>query len=98
MSIRQASEDEMLALWKETVDNMRPTTAFFYENIKNNNAEFWTYDEDGKLVGEVYAFKALDDKDFANGKDKAYLCAFRITKELRGKGYGIKFFLMLLTA
>lgn len=92
MLIRQANEDEMLALWGETTDNMRPTTAFFYENIKNNNAKFWTCDKDGKLVGELYAFKALDDKDFADGKDKAYLCAFRITEELRGKGYGIRLF------
>jgi len=92
MLIRQANEDEMLALWGETTDNMRPTTAFFYENIKNKNTKFWTYDKDGKLVGELYAFKALDDKDFADSKDKAYLCAFRITEELRGKGYGTKLF------
>ena len=98
MLIRQANEDEMLALWKETTDNMRPTTAFFYKSIKNNIAEFWTYDKDGKLVGEVYAFKALEDKDFADGKGKAYLCAFRIIEELRGKGYGKNLFLMLLTA
>jgi len=69
---------------------MRPTTAFFYENIKNNNAQFWTYDNDSKLAGELYVFRSLDDKDFADGRDKAYLCAFRITEELRGKGYGTK--------
>jgi len=88
--IRQANEDEMLALWGETVDAMRPTTAFFYENIKKNNAQFWTYDDDGTLAGELYVFRSLDDRDFANGRDRAYLCAFRITEELRGKGYGIK--------
>jgi ribosomal protein S18 acetylase RimI-like enzyme len=90
MFIRQANEDEMLAFCKETSKNKRPTTAFFYENIKNNNANFWTYDDDDKLAGELYVFKSLDDKDFANGKDRAYLCAFRITEELRGKGYGTK--------
>ncbi|UCC15985.1 MAG: hypothetical protein JSU58_06310, partial [Dehalococcoidales bacterium] len=68
MFIRQANEDEMLALWGETVDNMRPTSSFFYKNIKNKNAQFWMYDDDGELAGELYVFKSLDDKDFANGK------------------------------
>jgi GNAT superfamily N-acetyltransferase len=88
--IRQANEDEMLALWGETADKMRPTSAFFYENIKNNNAQFWTYADDGRLAGELFVFRSLDDRDFANGRDKAYLCAFQITEELRGKGYGTK--------
>lgn len=90
MIIRQANEDEMLALWNETIDAMRPTTAFFYKNIKNKNAQFWTYDDEGRQAGELYVFKSLDDKDFANGRDKAYLCAFQISKNLRGKGYGTK--------
>jgi ribosomal protein S18 acetylase RimI-like enzyme len=90
MIIRQANEDEMLVLWGETTNAMRPNTAFFYENIKNNNAQFWAYDKDGKLAGELYVFKSLDDTDFADGKDKAYLCAFQISKDLRGQGYGTK--------
>ncbi|HEY96373.1 MAG TPA: GNAT family N-acetyltransferase, partial [Dehalococcoidia bacterium] len=90
MFIRQANEDEMLSLWGETTDNMRPTSSFFCENIKNDNAEFWTYDDDGRLAGELFVFKSLDDTDFANGKDKAYLCAFQISKDLRGQGYGTK--------
>ena len=90
MFIRQASEDEMLALWGETTDNMRPTSALFFENIRSKNAELWAYDDDGRLVGELFVFKSLDDMDFANGTDKAYLCAFRISKELQGQGYGTK--------
>ncbi|MBN2240399.1 MAG: GNAT family N-acetyltransferase [Dehalococcoidales bacterium] len=90
MIIRQATEDEMLALWGDNPDSMRPTTVFFYENIRNKNTEFWTYDNDGTLAGELYVFKDLDDKDYANGRDRAYLCGFRITRELQGKGYGTK--------
>ena len=90
MIIRQANEDEMLALWGETADNMRPTSAFFFENIRSKNAELWAYDDDCRLAGELFVFKSLDDKDFADGKDKAYLCGFGITEELRGKGYGTK--------
>ena len=90
MLIRQANEDEMLALWGETPDNMRPTSSFFYENIRNKNAELWAYDDDGRLAGELFVFKSVDDTDFADGKDRAYLCAFNISKDLRGKGYGTK--------
>ena len=90
MFIRQATENEMLALWGETTDNMRPTSSFFFENIRSKNAELWAYDDDGRLAGELFVFKSLDDKDFANGRDKAYLCAFRISKELQGQGYGTK--------
>jgi len=82
----------MLALWGETIDKMRPTTAFFYESIKNKNATFWAYDKGGEVVGELYAFRSLNDKDYANNKDKVYLCAFRIAQGFRGKGYGTKLF------
>ena len=42
----------------------------------------------GEIIGELYAFLNLDDKDFADGKNTAYLCAFRVKKEYRGKGLG----------
>lgn len=88
MLIRKATGDEMLSLWDQNLKIMSPTTLFFYDNIKKGNAEFWTYDMDGDLVGELYVFKNLEDKDFADGETRTYLCAFRIIKDLRGKGYG----------
>jgi hypothetical protein len=42
MEIRKANEKVLLNLWKETAESMEPTTRFFYDNIKNGNAEFWT--------------------------------------------------------
>lgn len=30
----------------------------------------------------------LEDKDFADGDKRAYLCAFRVKKEHRGHGFG----------
>ncbi|MEG2917910.1 MAG: GNAT family N-acetyltransferase [Clostridium sp.] len=35
-------------------------------------------------------FLKLSDSEFADGIHTAYLCAFRIIKELRGQGYGTK--------
>lgn len=87
--IRQASSDEMLALWGfKNPDDISPTARFFAENIRSGNAEFWTIDHCGALIGELYLFKALADKDFADGRTRAYLCAFRIQKEYRGQGLG----------
>lgn len=86
MQIRQATAAEMLALWGEGTS----TGAFFADNIMNGNAEFWAWDMDGALIGELYVFHALEDHDFANGRDTAYLCAFRMREDLRGQGYGTK--------
>ena len=63
------------------------------DRIGKGKAEFWTIELDNRLVGELYAFLDLDDKDFADGKTTAYLCAFRVTDEMRGKGLGTKLML-----
>lgn len=90
MEIRQANETTLLNLWQETEKRMEPTTRFFYDNIKSGNAEFWTLCDDNQIVGELYIFKKLSDTEFADGIHTAYLCAFRIIKELRGQGFGTK--------
>ena len=38
----------------------------------------------------MYVFYELEDKDFADGKRTAYLCAFRVRKDFRGRGLGTK--------
>ena len=89
MLIRKATEEEMLALWGyQNKDIASPTAKFFYDNISADNAVFWTIENGGELIGELYAFFNLDDKDFADGQNTAYLCAFRVKKEYRGRGNG----------
>lgn len=89
MFIRKATADEMLNLWDYAdLNNASPTARFFYNNIRTGNAEFWTTEEDAKLISELYVFRNLDDRDFANGADRAYLCAFRVEKEYRSRGIG----------
>ncbi|MBR6308031.1 MAG: GNAT family N-acetyltransferase [Lachnospiraceae bacterium] len=89
MVIRQATSGEMLSLWEyNSYEEASPTACFFAENIDSGNAVFWTIEEEGELIGELYVFFNLEDKDFADGKTTAYLCAFRIKKEYRGKGLG----------
>lgn len=79
----------MLKLWGYQDENTAsPTAKFFYRNISSGNAIFWTLDNGGELIGELYVFLDLEDKDFADGKNAAYLCAFRVKKEYRGQGLG----------
>jgi ribosomal protein S18 acetylase RimI-like enzyme len=87
MLIRIGSSDELKLLWG---NNNSPTQNYFIEGIKKGNIEFWTIenDKDNSLIGELYIFWDSADKDEANGKDRAYLCAFRTDKEFRGLGLG----------
>lgn len=88
-NIRKASAEEMLALWGyKEFESTSPTARYFYDNISNGNAEFWTVEIEGELIAELYEFYNLADKDFADGKNTAYLCAFRVKPEYRGNGFG----------
>ena len=89
MLIRKATGEEMLKLWGYQNDiSASPTAKFFYRNLSSGNAVFWTLDNDGDLIGELYVFMNLDDKDFADGETTAYLCAFRVKEGYRGQGHG----------
>lgn len=96
MIIRKAAGEEMLRLWGEQKNTASPTAKFFYENLTSGNAIFWTADHDGELIGELYVFMDLYDKDFADGDQTAYLCAFRVKKEFRGRGLGSRMMSMAL--
>ena len=91
MKIRRAAEHELLELWGyERMDTASSNAKFFCGSMKRGNAEFWTLDCGGELVGELYVFYDLEDKDFADGEQTAYLCAFRVRADFRGQGFGTK--------
>lgn len=87
MLIRIGSKDELKQLWG---NSNSPTQTYFVDGIEKGNIEFWTIENeiDSSLVGELYIFWNSEDKDEANGNDRAYLCAFRINKEFQGSGLG----------
>ena len=89
MRIIRATGEEMLELWGyKDANTASPTARFFFNNLTSGNALFWALDDEGEIEGELYAFLNLEDKDFADGERKAYLCAFRVKEEYRGQGYG----------
>lgn len=87
--IRIGSKEELMHLWGKSNS---PTEMYFTHGIETGNIEFWTIEDElsNSLLGELYIFWDSEDKDEANGKDRAYLCAFRVKKELQGRGLGKK--------
>lgn len=80
-----ASVDEMKTLWNYSQSN---TYHYFVNGIENGNIEFWALEQDNKIIGELYIFWNSPDQEEANGVDRAYLCAFRVSQDHQGKGYG----------
>lgn len=89
MIIRIGSKDELKQLWGNS--NVL-TKTYFIDGIEKGNIEFWTIENeiDSALIGELYIFWNSEDKDEANGNDRAYICAFRVKEEFRGLGLGKK--------
>ncbi len=71
---------------------------YFIDGIEKGNIEFWTVENelDNSLIGELYIFWNSEDEEEANGKDRAYLCAFRVEKEFQGRGIGKRLMQMVL--
>ncbi|XMB73214.1 GNAT family N-acetyltransferase [Mycoplasmatota bacterium WC30] len=87
MKIRVAKIQEFKKLWQYSNS---PTYNYFINQLNRNNVEFWTIELSDSLIGELYVFWDSEDKDEANGIDRAYLCAFRIEKSHQGHGFGKK--------
>jgi ribosomal protein S18 acetylase RimI-like enzyme len=62
----------------------------FLKHLKDETAELWVAEEKGQIVGQVYCFLTLKDKEFANGKTRAYITNFYVKPDYRGKGIGTK--------
>ncbi|KFZ26823.1 MAG: Acetyltransferase (GNAT) family protein [Candidatus Izimaplasma bacterium HR2] len=85
MKIRLADINDFKKEWNYS---NTPTYKYFLNQLINENVEFWTIELSNKLIGELYIFWDSEDKDEANGINRAYLCAFRIKEEYQGQGYG----------
>ena len=47
-------------------------------------------EENTNIIGEVFVFTDLSDKDFADGKIRAYITNFYVIPEFRGRGIGTR--------
>lgn len=87
--IRLGKANEINKMWG---NNNMTTQNYFVDGIKNGNIEFWVVEDENtkEPIGELHIFWDSEDKDEANGIDRAYLCAFRIDREYQGEGLGSK--------
>ena len=82
---RIASVEEFKKLWNYSESN---TYKYFLNLLENNQIELWTAVISDELIAELYIFWDSPDKDEANNKNRAYLCAFRVRKDYQGLGIG----------
>ncbi|MBI5415147.1 GNAT family N-acetyltransferase [Candidatus Peregrinibacteria bacterium] len=60
----------------------------YKKGIKEGSQEFLVLETDENIVGEIHIFWKKQDTDEADGKKRAYLCAFRIHPDFQGQGLG----------
>ncbi len=60
------------------------------KGIEAGTQEFWVIEDDDEILGEFHIYWDQKDKDEANGKNRAYLSAFRVHPDHRGQGLGTK--------
>ncbi len=89
MEARKGTLKEMQALWEYSNSN---TYNYFSEGIRNEIIELITIEDNNKLIAELYIFWDSPDKDEANSKTRAYLCALRVEEPYRQKGLSSKLF------
>jgi len=86
MNIRKANLDEFHTIWRggESAGNI------FGKHLKSGTAEFWIVEKDNKIIGRVYFFTILEDIDFADGRNRAYITNFYVNSNFRGQGIGTR--------
>lgn len=87
MDIRIGTIDEFKKLWN---CSDTPTYTYFLNHIEKDTVEFWTVEIDQELIAELYIFWNSEDVEEADGKARAYLCAFRVSKKYQNMGIGTK--------
>lgn len=87
MEIRLANVKDMQALWNYSGSN---TYQYFSEGLEGGMISFIAAYDNEKIVGELYVFWDSEDKDEADGQDRAYLCALRVVEDYQGQGIASK--------
>lgn len=90
MNIRLASYNDLHRLWNKQFDEK------YNDKIAEGILEIWIIEEKGKYIGRLDILWDSEDKDYANGKDRAYLSAFSILPEYRGRHIGTKLMMRVI--
>lgn len=88
MEIFRGTSAQVLEIWNGRFEDFVESHV---SAVDSGVQECWLMRDElnGKLMGELHIlWDKPEDPDYADGKDKAYLMAFRIHEEYQGKGYG----------
>ncbi len=69
--------------------NQEVTQSAFCRAIRRGTQEFWVVEGCGEMiVGQIHVVLNSEDRKFADGSCRAYLCALEIHPDYRGRGLG----------
>ncbi len=90
MVIRRVTEADLPALeWDGEYQKSRLTYARLYEDSKTGNPILWMVETpQGKMVGQAFVMLTSGEKDAADGRERAYIFAFRVRPQFRNRGVG----------
>lgn len=87
IEIKRGTSQDMLTLWNGRFADFAER---YCQKIDSGQQEIWMAKdtETGKWIGELHLLLLDDDRDLADGKDTAYLLAFRVDPAYQGRGIG----------
>jgi GNAT superfamily N-acetyltransferase len=77
--------------WSPENDWQQVAQKEYIKGIEEGTQEFWVIENGKEILGEFHVFwNKNSDPEQADGKSRAYLSAFRVHPDHRGKGLGTK--------
>jgi ribosomal protein S18 acetylase RimI-like enzyme len=88
--IRQVTEADLPALeWDGEYQKNRLTYARLFEDSKTGNTILWMVETPrGEMVGQAFVMLVSGEREAADGRERAYIFAFRVKRRFRNQGVG----------
>lgn len=88
--IRRVTEADLPALeWDGVYQMHRRTYARLFEDSKTGSTILWMVETpQGEMVGQAFVMLVSGEKAAADGRERAYIFAFRVKPQYRGRGVG----------
>lgn len=90
IKIRHIMKDDLPALeWNGEFRHFRKVYADAYQRVLNGLSLIWVLElPDTGIIGQLFVQLKCDRPELADGKNKAYMYAFRIQPVFRSQGFG----------
>jgi len=90
MIIRQVKKTDLPALeWEGEYQHYRPMFADLYRQTRVGRTLMWVIETpQSEIIGQAFVLLKSSERDAADGRDRAYVFAFRIKPQWRNKGIG----------